>query len=247
MMCCRRRQLPIPDHCRFSNLCSMRCTRRAASAGSSPLLRIVRLAASKGRSRAAPMKSSTRSRPTSRRHCRRCCAPSPRCVRAMKRLRHVRSYSPKSQARRHDLALVDALIAARLLVSDEDAAGHVFVRVAHEALLSRWPRASDIVNANRSFLETRARLKADAHRWHSDNKNRELLLPSGKRLAEGEELLLSRREEVDDEVVEYIEASLRAQKEREEKDRQAERALIEAAEAAKRERLEREAERRGSS
>ena len=65
------------------------------------------------------------------------------------------------------LALVDALIAARLLVSDEDAAGHVFVRVAHEALLSRWPRASDIVNANRNFLETRARLKADAHRWHA--------------------------------------------------------------------------------
>ncbi|MFK0690126.1 AAA family ATPase [Mesorhizobium sp. IMUNJ 23033] len=141
------------------------------------------------------------------------------------------------------LTLVDALIATRLLVSDEDAAGHVFVRVAHEALLSRWPRASDIVNANRSFLETRARLKADAHRWHSDNENRELLLPSGKRLAEGEELLLSRREEVDDQVVEYIEASSRAQKEREEKDRQAERALIEAAEAAKRERLEREADR----
>ena len=141
------------------------------------------------------------------------------------------------------LALVEALVAARLLVSDEDAAGHVFVRVAHEALLSRWPRASDIVNANRSFLETRARLMADAHRWHSDNRNQELLLPSGKRLAEGEELLLSRREEVDDQVIEYIEASSRAQNEREEKDRQAERALIEAAEAAKRERLEREAER----
>ena len=141
------------------------------------------------------------------------------------------------------MALVEALVAARLLVSDEDAAGHVFVRVAHEALLSRWPRASDIVNANRSFLETRARLMADAHRWHSDNRNQELLLPSGKRLAEGEELLQSRREEVDDQVIEYIEASSRAQKEREEKDRQAERALIEAAEAAKRERLEREAER----
>ena len=141
------------------------------------------------------------------------------------------------------LALVEALVAARLLVSDEDAAGHVFVRVAHEALLSRWPRAGDIVNANRSFLETRARLMADAHRWHSDNRNQELLLPSGKRLAEGEELLQSRREEVDDQVIEYIEASSRAQKEREEKDRQAERALIEAAEAARRERLEREAER----
>ena len=128
--------------------------------------------------------------------------------------------------------LVDALIAARLLVTDEDASGHVFVRVAHEALLSRWPRARDIVNANRNFLETRARLKADTHRWHADDRNRELLLPSGKRLAEGKELLLSRREEVDDEVIEYIEASSLA-----------ERALIEAAEAAKRERLEREAER----
>ncbi|UVK56935.1 AAA family ATPase [Mesorhizobium sp. AR02] len=141
-------------------------------------------------------------------------------------------------------ALVRALIDARLLVSDEDAGGHVFVRVAHEALLSRWPRAGDIVNANRNFLETRERLRADAHRWQMESRNRELLLPSGKRLAEGEELLLSRREEVDDDVVEYIEASLRAHRQKEEKDRQAQLALIEAAEEAKRERLEREAERR---
>ena len=135
------------------------------------------------------------------------------------------------------------LIAARLLISDEDVAGNVFVRLAHEALLSRWPRAREIVSANRNFLETRARLRADAERWHSDNKNRELLLPSGKRLAEGQELLLSRRAEVDSQVIDYIEASSRAQNERAEQDRQAERALIEAAEAAKRERLEREADR----
>ena len=129
-------------------------------------------------------------------------------------------------------ALVDALIAARLLVSDENAEGHAVVRVAHEALLSRWPRARDIVNANRGFLETRARLTADARRWHSDNRNPELLLPPGKRLAEGEELLQSRREEVDDQIIDYIEASSRAQSGREERERQAERALIEAAEAA---------------
>lgn len=141
-------------------------------------------------------------------------------------------------------ALVRALIDARLLVSDEDAGGHVFVRVAHEALLSRWPRAGDIVNANRDFLETRERLRADTHRWHLESRNRELLLPSGKRLAEGEELMLSRREEVDDDVLEYIEASLRAHRQKEEKDRHTELALIEAAEEAKRERLEREAERR---
>ena len=67
-------------------------------------------------------------------------------------------------------ALVDALIAARLLVSDENAEGHAVVRVAHEALLSRWPRARDIVNANRGFLETRARLQTDARRWHSEQQ-----------------------------------------------------------------------------
>src|SRR6185503_9461942 len=77
-------------------------------------------------------------------------------------------------------ALVDALIAARLLVSDENTDGHPIVRVAHEALLSRWPRARDIVNANRDFLETRARLRTDARRWHSDDRNPELLLPPGK-------------------------------------------------------------------
>ena len=64
-------------------------------------------------------------------------------------------------------ALVDALIAARLLVSDENAEGQAVVRPAHEALLSRWPRARDIVNANRNFLETRARIQADARRWAS--------------------------------------------------------------------------------
>ena len=122
------------------------------------------------------------------------------------------------------LALVNAFVGARLLVTDEDVDG--------EVLLSRWPRASGIVDANRSFLETRARVAADAHRWLADNRNPELLLPSGKRLAEGEELLQSRREEVDDGLIEYIEASSRAQAQKEERDTQAERALIEAAKAA---------------
>ena len=114
------------------------------------------------------------------------------------------------------------------MVSDEDAEGHAVIRVAHEALLSRWPRARDIVNANRDFLETRARVQTDARRWHSDRKNPELLLPPGKRLAEAEELLLARRDEVDDRIVEYVEASSLAQKAVAEKELQAERARIEA-------------------
>jgi WD40 repeat protein/class 3 adenylate cyclase len=139
--------------------------------------------------------------------------------------------------------LVDALIAARLLVSDEDAEGGAVVRMAHEALLSRWPRARDIVNANRSFLETRARVQADAHQWLLDSRNPDLLLPAGKRLAEAEELLQSRREEIDDQVTAYVDASVLAQQARLDAERQAERARIETEEAAKRERLEHEAAR----
>jgi hypothetical protein len=140
--------------------------------------------------------------------------------------------------------LVNALVSARLLIGDESADGVAVIRVAHEALLSRWPRAREVVSANRAFLETRARLQSDTRRWNLDNRNPELLLPAGKRLAEGEDLLQARREEVDGQIAQYIEASSLAEKARQVKDRQAERDLIEAAEAAKRERLEREAERR---
>jgi WD40 repeat protein/class 3 adenylate cyclase/energy-coupling factor transporter ATP-binding protein EcfA2 len=141
-------------------------------------------------------------------------------------------------------ALLDALIEARLLVSDESAEGQAIVRVAHEALLSRWPRAREIINADRSFLEARARLRTDASRWRADNENPDLLLPAGKRLTEGGELLVSRREDVDDEIARYVEASSLAQQAAAEKERQADRARIEAEESAKRERVEREAERR---
>ena len=57
-------------------------------------------------------------------------------------------------------ALVDALIDARLLVSDEGTEGAPMVRFAHEALLSQWPLAREIIAANREFLATRARVRA---------------------------------------------------------------------------------------
>lgn len=141
------------------------------------------------------------------------------------------------------IVLVNAMMAARLLASDENPAGDAVVRVTHEALLTRWPRARDIAYANRNFLETRARVQADARLWLFDNKNPDLLLPPGKRLAEGEELL-SRRDEVEDEIVAYVEASLQMHQTRLAKERQVERMRIEAEETTKRERLESEAERR---
>jgi hypothetical protein len=175
----------------------------------------------------------------------------PAVLRALTTVRLGEEVIAARPALRHEVAgtpaksaLVDGLIAARLFVADEDAQGHAVVRIAHEALLSRWPRARDTLNADKSFLETRARLQTDARRWFLEHKNPDLLLPPGVRLAEGEEILRSRREEADEQVTAYIEASSLAQQSRAEKEREAERTRIGAEEAAKRERIEREAERR---
>ena len=127
-------------------------------------------------------------------------------------------------------ALVDALIDARLLVSDEGTEGAPMVRFAHEALLSQWPLAREIIAANREFLATRSRVRADRRRWLAEERSQDLLLPPGKRLAEAEDVLLTRKLEIDDKTIAYIEASVSAQQER-----------VEAEQAAIRERLEAEA------
>ena len=105
-------------------------------------------------------------------------------------------------------AAVEALIGGRLLVSDETTGGEVVVRLAHEALLSHWPRAQAIVAADREFLASRARVQAEARRWLAESRSADLLLPPGKRLAEAEELLTERADELDPDVRDYVRASL---------------------------------------
>ncbi len=90
--------------------------------------------------------------------------------------------------------LVDAFLApeTRLLIADGDAEG-VRVRVAHEALLSHWPRASDQIAADSRDLELLGRLEHAAARWGaSERKYRDsLALPRGLPLIEA--LALKRR------------------------------------------------------
>ena len=149
--------------------------------------------------------------------------------------------------------LVDALTDARLLVSDEDAAGNTVVRLAHESLLSYWPRASAIISESRAFLETRARLQTDTRRWLSDDKNPDLLLPHGKRLAEAQELMEWRQGELNPNLVDYVAASnaveetrLRAvhEAERRQLQAEAERQRLAAAAAVEREQAARRLARR---
>jgi tetratricopeptide (TPR) repeat protein len=106
-------------------------------------------------------------------------------------------------------ALAEALIQARLLVTDRADDGQAVVGVAHEALLRRWPRVQKWLTDNQEFLRVRDRVADAAARWRDEEKRTDFLLPVGKPLAEAEDLLARQRADLDTGLVEFIEASRR--------------------------------------
>ena len=112
---------------------------------------------------------------------------------------------------------------ARLVVTELDAAsGRETVEVAHEALIRNWQRLRGWIDQDREFLRTRERIAAQAHMWAKEERSPERLLPPGRPLAEGEDLIEKRRADLDPELKAYIEASAAAAKL--EKEREIERA-----------------------
>lgn len=79
----------------------------------------------------------------------------------------------------NERALVDALIDARLLVADRVKGGAIGFRVAHEALLRRWPRVTAWVAQHRVTLTARAELGPWVRRWLEGHRAQALLLPRG--------------------------------------------------------------------
>ena len=135
-------------------------------------------------------------------------------LRELVTLREDQDEASARPARRAEVAttpererIVDALVAARLVVSAGTAAGPV-LRLAHEALIRRWPRLAELTAADREFLRARARLQADRDRWEGEDRSLDLLLPHGKRLAEGVEVLTARRDDIDAGTAEFIAASV---------------------------------------
>lgn len=77
-----------------------------------------------------------------------------------------------------EAALVQALVDARLLVADR-VAGAAGVRIAHEALLRRWPRVSNWIAQHRGMLVVRDELLPWVRRWQDGARAQGLLLPRG--------------------------------------------------------------------
>jgi WD40 repeat protein len=78
--------------------------------------------------------------------------------------------------------VLSAMLAARLLVSDTDAAGHRTISVAHEALLTRWPRAMAWFETNQEFLKQRGRVEAAYAVWEKEGRDPAYLVQPGKPL-----------------------------------------------------------------
>ena len=85
-------------------------------------------------------------------------------------------------------ALIDAFVEARLLVAASEG-GAATVRLAHEALISRWKRARDQLAADRRDLETRALVERQFGRWsHARGYGRQRLLLRNPDLANAVDL-----------------------------------------------------------
>jgi formylglycine-generating enzyme required for sulfatase activity len=110
-------------------------------------------------------------------------------------------------------SLVDALLdpEARLLVSDSDS-GQAQLRLAHEALLTHWPRAKEQVEADARDLELRGRLEEEAEQWRVAETRQEKRgrIVAGFRLGEARALLARWGSELSTEIKEFITASRRA-------------------------------------
>ncbi|MBX9681389.1 MAG: AAA family ATPase, partial [Gemmataceae bacterium] len=104
-------------------------------------------------------------------------------------------------------ALIDALVDHRLMVTDALPDGTPTGRLAHDALLTHWPRLRQWVADNDELLRTLGRVTGAHQRWQDAQRNLDYLLSEGRPLAEAEDLLLKHAESIDPAVATCVRTS----------------------------------------
>jgi WD40 repeat protein/energy-coupling factor transporter ATP-binding protein EcfA2 len=124
---------------------------------------------------------------------------------AVARSAPIESFSSGTDAR----TLVDALTDARLLVASTEGSVPT-LRLAHEALISRWKRARDQLLSDRRDLETRELVERQQRRWQNagGSAKRQLLLRDPD-LANAVDLSRRWGDELDPQTRGFIQASWR--------------------------------------
>ena len=103
--------------------------------------------------------------------------------------------------------LVKQLADNRLVVTNQNAANQETVEVVHEALISNWDEFRRWMNEDRNFRAWQERLRFAMAQWQNNQADKELLL-RGKVLAEAEEKLKQRRDELSADEQKFIQASV---------------------------------------
>jgi WD40 repeat protein len=118
----------------------------------------------------------------------------------------LRAFRPGTASRQ----IVEALLAARLLVASNER-GEPTVRLAHEALLTRWDRAAAQTAIDRRDLETRKLIESQLSRW-SDAAERDKhdLLLRDPDLASARDLARRWGDDLDRPIGDFISASSQA-------------------------------------
>jgi WD40 repeat protein len=106
-----------------------------------------------------------------------------------------------------EAALVDALVKAFILIARTDAAGRPAVRLAHDHVLTWWPRAHEAAQASREFYRVRAEIEDAQRRWRDNGRPKDRLIAVGVPLAEAEKLVADFGAELPDDLLAYVAAS----------------------------------------
>lgn len=105
---------------------------------------------------------------------------------------------------------VQAMVDSRLFVSHLQNSEACF-SVAHEALLRKWSRATDWINAHRDSLSAKSRLRQLTDNWLAEEKNSAYLLAEGKPLQEAMSLTHHSHFELDEDEQLLVKASSKRQ------------------------------------
>jgi uncharacterized delta-60 repeat protein len=115
--------------------------------------------------------------------------------------------------------MVRRLADARLLVTGQDAAGQEYAEVAHEALVQGWETLREWMRADRRFRLWQERARMLARQWAESGQDEGALL-RGAPLAEAQDWLAQRPDEIEPTLQEFIHLSAaRAREEQERRER----------------------------
>ena len=119
----------------------------------------------------------------------------------------TRRLATKAQLNQDSWGLVKKLADARLVVTSRNSADQETVEVVHEALIHHWGELRQWMRTDRNFRAWQERLRASMYQWEQVQKDEGALL-RGAALADAQEKLKQRPEDLSEDEENFIEASV---------------------------------------